>query len=81
MDRSQYTDDTMPEHPGATLINHVVLAGMNVGSVAGCLVFAPLQYLRGGRKEALFKTVNKVHHRMATLMIQMLCIGALYGTK
>uniref|UniRef100_A0A7S0VKE4 Uncharacterized protein n=1 Tax=Hemiselmis tepida TaxID=464990 RepID=A0A7S0VKE4_9CRYP len=57
VDRSQYSDPTMPEHPGAVLTQHVAMRGMQVGSVLGCLAFAPVQWIRQGRKEALFKTV------------------------
>mmetsp|Transcript_45056 Transcript_45056/g.109902 ORF Transcript_45056/g.109902 Transcript_45056/m.109902 type:complete len:213 (-) Transcript_45056:243-881(-) len=57
VDRSQYSDPSMPEHPGAVLTQHVALRGMQVGSILGCLAFAPVQWVRKGRKEALFKTV------------------------
>eukprot|EP00281_Chroomonas_sp_CCMP1168_P022679 CAMPEP_0206235478 /NCGR_PEP_ID=MMETSP0047_2-20121206/13172_1 /ASSEMBLY_ACC=CAM_ASM_000192 /TAXON_ID=195065 /ORGANISM="Chroomonas mesostigmatica_cf, Strain CCMP1168" /LENGTH=210 /DNA_ID=CAMNT_0053659687 /DNA_START=29 /DNA_END=661 /DNA_ORIENTATION=+ len=57
VDRSKYTDESMPEHPGATLLSHVALRGAQVGSLAGVLIFAPIQWIRGGRKEALLKTI------------------------
>eukprot|EP00961_Rhodomonas_salina_P232378 3139681-Rhodomonas_salina.1 len=47
----------MPEFPGAVFLNHMGIKTATLGAVAGCLVLAPLSWMRGGRKDALIKTV------------------------
>eukprot|EP00292_Cryptomonas_paramecium_P013371 CAMPEP_0113695866 /NCGR_PEP_ID=MMETSP0038_2-20120614/21152_1 /TAXON_ID=2898 /ORGANISM="Cryptomonas paramecium" /LENGTH=216 /DNA_ID=CAMNT_0000618485 /DNA_START=66 /DNA_END=716 /DNA_ORIENTATION=- /assembly_acc=CAM_ASM_000170 len=54
VDRSNYTDPSMPEHPAATLLSHVSLRSAQVGSLFGVFVWGPLSWVRSGRTIPLF---------------------------
>ncbi|KAJ1469291.1 hypothetical protein T484DRAFT_2182519 [Baffinella frigidus] len=77
VDRSKYVDPEMPEFPGAVFINHIGCRTAQVGAGIGCLVLAPVAWMRSPKGTSLVRGVMpRVGGRMLVLGYLGGCAGA-----